>query len=94
MLEQFPPATHNISSGFNEHGPFGTDSSDLFSIDIAIVKPNKMDNSNSHGAKNGIDEAESDSKIGKNDDGILLEPITRAASQSGPRRTSVFPREK
>ena len=56
-----------------------------------IVKSKKKDDSDSHSAKNGIDEAENDRKIDENDDGMLLEPITRAPGQGDPRRTSVFP---
>ena len=56
-----------------------------------IVKSKKKDDSDSHSAKNGIDEAENDRKINENDDGMLLERITRAPGQGGPRRTSVFP---
>ena len=55
------------------------------------VESARMDDSDSHSAKNGIDEAENDRKIDENDDGMLLERITRAPGQGGPRRTSVSP---
>ena len=58
------------------------------------VESEKMNDSDSHSAKNGIDEAENDRKINENDDDMLLERITRAPGQGDPRRTSVFPREK
>ena len=46
-----------------------------------IVKSKKKDDSDSHSAKNGIDEAENDRKIDENDDGMLLEPIARVPVQ-------------
>ena len=46
-----------------------------------IVKSKKKDDSDSHSAKNGIDEAENDRKINENDDGMLLEPMTRVPGQ-------------
>ena len=55
------------------------------------IKSGKMDNSDSHSANHGIDEAENDRKINENDDDMLLERITRAPVQGGPRRSSVFP---
>ena len=61
-----------------------------FELDSNGVKSRKKDDSDSHGAKNGIDEAENDRKIDENDDGMLLEPITRGPVQGGPRRSSVF----
>ena len=41
-----------------------------------------------------VGETEIDSKIDENDDGMLLERITRGPVQGGPRRSSVFPKEK
>ena len=45
------------------------------------VESAKMDDSDSHSAKNGMDEAENDRKIDENDDGMLLEPIARVPVQ-------------
>ena len=39
-------------------------------------------------------ETEIDRKIDENDDGMLLERITRAPGQGDPRRTSVFPMQE
>ena len=38
-----------------------------------------------------VGETEIDRKIDENDDGMLLERITRGPGQGGPRRSSVFP---
>ena len=46
-----------------------------------IVKSKKKDDSDSHSAKNGIDEAENDRKIDKADDDMLLERINRVPVQ-------------
>ena len=48
------------------------------------VESARMDDSDSHSAKNGIDEAENDRKIDENDDGMLLERITRGPVQGPP----------
>ena len=45
------------------------------------VESARMDDSDSHSAKNGIDEAENDRKINENDDGMPLEPMTRVPVQ-------------
>ena len=45
------------------------------------VESAKMDHSDSHSAKNGIDEAEDDRKFDENDDDMPLEPITRVPVQ-------------
>ena len=45
------------------------------------VESAKMDDSDSHSAKNGIDEAEDDRKFDENDDDMPLEPITRVPVQ-------------
>ena len=41
-----------------------------------------------------VGETEIDRKIDENDDGMLLEHITRGPVQGGPRRTSVFPMQE
>ena len=41
-----------------------------------------------------VGETEIDRKIDENDDGMLLERITRAPGQGDPRRTSVFPMQE
>ena len=41
-----------------------------------------------------VGETEIDRKIDENDDGMLLERITRAPVQGGPRRSSVFPMQE
>ena len=46
-----------------------------------IVKSKKKDDSDSHSAKNCIDDAENDRKINENDDGMPLEPMTRVPVQ-------------
>ena len=58
------------------------------------VKSRRMEDGDSHSAKNGIGEAENDSKIEENDDDMLLERINRAPGQGGPRRSSLVSREK
>ena len=45
------------------------------------VESEKMNDSDSHSLKNGIDEAEDDRKFDENDDDMSLEPITRVPGQ-------------
>ena len=45
------------------------------------VESTKMNDSDSHSAKNGMDEAEDGRKINENDDDMLLEPIARVPVQ-------------
>ena len=58
------------------------------------MKSKKNDDSDSQSAENCIDGPKIDRKMNENDDGMLLERITRAPGQGGPRRSSVFPKEK
>ena len=48
---------------------------------IMRVESEKMNDSDSHSAKNGIHEAEDDRKFDENDDDMPLEPITRVPGQ-------------
>ena len=48
---------------------------------IMRVESEKMNDSDSHSAKNGIHEAEDDRKFDENDDDMPLEPITRVPVQ-------------
>ena len=69
-------------------------------ISKALMKPKMIVESlkatlkDSRGAKNSNDETENGCKIHENGDDKVLGRITRAASQKGPRRTSVFPKGK
>ena len=49
-----------------------------------IVKSEGKDDSDSHSAKHGIDDPKIDSKMDENDDGMLLEHITRGPGQGSP----------
>ena len=55
------------------------------------MKSEKNDDSDSQSAENGTDGPKIDRKMNENDDGMLLERITRGPGQGGPRRSSVFP---
>ena len=65
-----------------------------FELDNNGVKSRKKDDSDSQSAGNCIDGPKIDRKIDENDDGMLLERITRGPGQGGPRRSSVFLYEK
>ena len=61
-------------------------------LDEARFSRRKSEDSCNRGPPVG--ETEIDRKIDENDDGMLLERITRAPGQGDPRRTSVFQKEK
>ena len=58
-------------------------------LDEARFSLRKSEDSCDRGSPVG--ETEIDRKMEENDDGMLLERITRAPGQGDPRRTSVFP---
>ena len=61
-------------------------------LDEARFSLGKSEDSCDRGSPVG--ETEIDRKIDENDDGMLLERITRAPGQGDPRRTSVFPMQE
>ena len=58
-------------------------------LDEARFSLTKSEDSCDRGSPVG--ETEIDRKMEENDDGMLLERVTRAPGQGGPRRSSVFP---
>ena len=61
-------------------------------LDEARFSPSNSEDSCDRGSPVG--ETEIDRKIDENDDGMLLERITRGPVQGGPRRSSVFPMQE